>query len=65
MRSTVASCTSGPKSKAAAEPNPCTNCWRYMLLQLTVRNDIPADYPTIDPGISIHFHGFNMKNYPW
>lgn len=34
-------------------------------LQLTLINDIPPNVPTVAGGISIHFHGLNMRGAPW
>lgn len=34
-------------------------------LQLTLHNDLPSDWPNVHPGLSIHWHGFDMKGYPW
>ena len=31
------------------------------MLQVTVYNKVPADYPAISNGLSIHWHGFSMK----
>ena len=28
---------------------------------MTVRNNIPKDWPTVSEGISIHWHGFSMR----
>lgn len=58
-------CFERPILLVNGELSPVLEVVQGDILELTVRNDIPADYPTIDPGISIHFHGFNMKNYPW
>jgi hypothetical protein len=30
-------------------------------LQITVVNRLPADWPTVLDGITIHWHGFHMK----
>lgn len=32
--------------------------------QLTLHNDLPSDWPNVHPGLSIHWHGFDMKGYP-
>lgn len=32
--------------------------------QLTLHNDLPSDWPSVHPGLSIHWHGFDMKGYP-
>ena len=34
-------------------------------VEITVINDIPKTYPTSSEGISIHWHGFRMKNAQW
>ncbi|KAL3145498.1 hypothetical protein ABBQ32_003322 [Trebouxia sp. C0010 RCD-2024] len=34
-------------------------------LQVTVVNDMPADYPSVADGISIHWHGFSMRGSEW
>lgn len=34
-------------------------------VEVTVRNSIPADWPTTANGISIHWHGFSLKDQPW
>ena len=34
-------------------------------LQVTVYNNIPADWPLVSEGISIHWHGFSMNGVPW
>ena len=33
--------------------------------QITVRNNIPEDWPSTSNGISIHWHGFSMRNFSW
>lgn len=33
-------------------------------LQLTVHNDLPSDMPNVHPGLSVHWHGFDMRGYP-
>ena len=35
------------------------------VLQVTIFNDIPEDFPSIAGGISIHWHGFSMRTYEW
>ncbi|KAL4433040.1 hypothetical protein ABPG77_006467 [Micractinium sp. CCAP 211/92] len=35
------------------------------ILELTLINDIPPTVPTVAGGISIHFHGLNMRGAPW
>ncbi|KAL3136665.1 hypothetical protein ABBQ38_005906 [Trebouxia sp. C0009 RCD-2024] len=32
---------------------------------VTVVNDMPADYPSVADGISIHWHGFSMRGSEW
>ena len=32
---------------------------------MTVVNDMPADYPSVAEGISIHWHGFSMRGSEW
>ena len=34
-------------------------------LQVTLYNNIPADWPLVSEGISIHWHGFSMNGVPW
>ena len=34
-------------------------------LQVTVYNNIPADWPLVSEGISVHWHGLSMKGAPW
>jgi L-ascorbate oxidase len=31
-------------------------------LEVTIINDMPADYPDVSEGLSFHWHGFNMQN---
>lgn len=33
--------------------------------QVTVYNNIPADWPLVSEGISVHWHGFSMNGVPW
>ena len=35
------------------------------LLEIELINDIPADFPLIPGGITIHWHGFSMMNNSW
>lgn len=35
------------------------------ILQLTVHNDMPEHWPSLFKGISIHFHGWDMRGVPW
>ncbi|KAF8065871.1 L-ascorbate oxidase [Scenedesmus sp. PABB004] len=32
---------------------------------MTVKNNLPADWPSISSGITIHWHGFGMRGHPW
>ena len=34
---------------------------RHILRRCTVYNELPADWPQVTDGISIHWHGFNMR----
>ena len=33
--------------------------------QITVHNDLPSDYPDLSGGLSLHWHGFNMRGREW
>ncbi len=35
-----------------------------MIVQLVVHNNIPDDWVTVSEGISIHFHGFSLRDDP-
>ena len=35
------------------------------LLQITVKNNLPSDWPTTSDGVSIHWHGFQLKGSPF
>jgi L-ascorbate oxidase len=34
-------------------------------VEVVVTNNIPADWPSVSKGISIHYHGFSMKGHAW
>eukprot|EP00775_Hariotina_reticulata_P007423 gene7423-7632_t len=34
-------------------------------VEILVKNNIPKNWPTTAKGISIHWHGFAMKNFQW
>jgi FtsP/CotA-like multicopper oxidase with cupredoxin domain len=34
-------------------------------MQVTVRNNLPLDWPTVATGITVHWHGFHLKGYEW
>ena len=36
-----------------------------IVAQVTIYNHIPADWPLVSEGISIHWHGFSMNGVPW
>ncbi len=36
-----------------------------MCTQANLFNDLPADYPQISDGISIHWHGLDLRGYEW
>eukprot|EP00878_Enallax_costatus_P033800 GHUV01037365.1.p1 GENE.GHUV01037365.1~~GHUV01037365.1.p1 ORF type:complete len:432 (+),score=88.08 GHUV01037365.1:181-1476(+) len=34
-------------------------------VEVTVTNNLPADWPEVSNGVSIHWHGFSMKGHAW
>ncbi|KAL4428183.1 hypothetical protein ABPG75_002272 [Micractinium tetrahymenae] len=50
---------------AAAGLSPKLEVTQGDILELTLINDIPPSVPNVAGGISIHFHGFNMRGAPW
>lgn len=51
------------RSSSAQCSSACCICL-IPLRQLTLHNDLPSDWPNVHPGLSIHWHGFDMKGYP-
>ncbi len=45
-------------------PPPSVLLPPYPTRQLTLHNDLPSDWPNVHPGLSIHWHGWDMRGYP-
>lgn len=50
---------STPKATCLCDHDTCVP------VQVVVHNNIPADWPLVSEGISIHWHGFSMTSGPW
>jgi hypothetical protein len=51
---------------ADVRPNVHSACVFVFSVQITVKNNIPANaWPSLFEGLSIHWHGFSMKGYAW
>lgn len=46
-------------------PVLCVSATSPRTPQITVKNNIGADWPSLFDGISVHWHGFSMKGFAW